>query len=224
MLKTLRRSIRYFSKIGGSGYAKLSKEDITNSSIYDVPVLKGTKKNMKGYGELIYSKNDALEKYKPKKWNHQGWRCISEGTGNETLPSIGNFYHYIENDKIKAKNEAVNREYEIGTILDGCIYTRELNYHPCGNQLIYPLNDKPFIILLGRTPKNVHPDDIKLEHLKAFLIEDKGVNIYANTWHQPIFPIAEPIVCFNVQSSTHACIVFDSMTEQNVVLRLKYFN
>ena len=195
-------------------------------------------------------KDETLTQFTNETWpKPDGWRNVSNGTGNEALPAIGNFDHFWrkyrnengeEDDQFYvccAKNEAVSRSYETAIYDDRerYIYAREMNYHPCGNQLLFPINDEqnrlPFIALLARSKENKHNDDIEFDDVKAFYFDgDKfGLNIYSGTWHQPSFPYfifdgnidRNNIKLHNVQSSVHACIVYDCIDEHDTIMRIK---
>ena len=229
------------TKVGGSGYAILKKELITRHKIVDIPLVKASAKSLYRYGAILYSKEEALSEFRNQTWpKMDGWRQISNGTGNEALPAIGTFNHYWKKYQHQhqdvddfyiccAQNEAVSRSYETAMcdLKNRCIYVREMNYHPCGNQLLYPINanSSPFIVLLGRQKQDKHHDDIGLDDIKAFYFEgDVGLNIFAGTWHQPSFPyninIAGNIKLYNVQSSVHACVVYDSIDEHDTLMRI----
>ena len=135
-----------------------------------------------------------------------GWRKISPGTGDEQLPTIGTFSHYWVGAVCHADNDAVQRKYKIG-VLATCpspppsssprssVLVRELNYHPCGSQCIFPqgLSPSPFVALLGSVgaSKTRHPDDLGPGDLRAFLFgapgqPARGLHIPAGVWHQPV--------------------------------------
>eukprot|EP01006_Ploeotia_vitrea_P004897 TRINITY_DN115722_c0_g1_i1.p1 TRINITY_DN115722_c0_g1~~TRINITY_DN115722_c0_g1_i1.p1 ORF type:complete len:118 (+),score=14.03 TRINITY_DN115722_c0_g1_i1:395-748(+) len=107
---------------------------------------------------------------------------------------------------------------------DNKIYTREANYHPCGNQLLYPITPgEPYIVLLGRAAEGKHPDDVTLADFVAFYFDgSQGLNMFANTWHQPSFPFKQQgrVTHWNAQNSVHACVVFDSVDELGTVMEI----
>ena len=149
------------AKKGGSGYAVLTKELIRNSRIVDIPLIKATSESLHRYGSIIKSEEELLSEFKNETWpKKDGWRQMSNGTGNEAKPAMGHFNHFWTNMNdgtadnfyvCGASNEALSRNYEtaIYDAQNQCIYVREMNYHLCGNQLFYPLQATPYIVLLG---------------------------------------------------------------------------
>ena len=233
---------------GGSGYAQLTKQLLSKHKLVDIPLIRATPTSLSRYGALLKSKDETLTQFKNETWpKSDGWRSISNGTGNEALPAIGNFDHFwrkYDNDNNDgfyvccAKNEAISRSYETAIYDDNnrYIYCREMNYHPCGNQLLFPINERqenrlPFIALLARSKENKHYDDIDFDDIKAFYFDgDKyGLNIFSGTWHQPSFPYyifdgdiyRNNIKLYNVQSSVHACVVYDSIDEFDSIMKIK---
>lgn len=58
--------------------------------------------------------------------------------------------------------------------------------HPLGSQAFFPLNDKPWLIVVSPEAKPAH------DNLKAFLARgDQGVQYAKNIWHHPLL-IIEP--------------------------------
>ena len=223
-------------KIGGSGYAALSYDIIKNCNPYKVPVIKANEGNISRFGELLYNMDDVYNKYKCETWpKMDGFRNISEGTGNEAPIITGEFNHWYKQDMESefdnhyvcyAQNNAVQREYKTCYRIDNKLFCRELNYHPCGNQLLFPITvGVPYVVLLGRVkPTYDSPDYIELDDFVAFIIDGHiGLNIHANTWHQPSFPlnINDNVIHFNGQSSIHACVVYDSIDESNTILEME---
>ena len=134
---------------GGSGYAQLTKQLISKHKIVDIPLVRATPNSLKRYGGLLKHKDETLSHFKNEVWpKYDGFRSISNGTGNEAAPAIGNFDHFwrkyneTDNDDFYiccAKNEAISRQYETAMYndKDRYIYVREMNYHPVSNILLY---------------------------------------------------------------------------------------
>ena len=86
---------------------------------------------------------------------------------------------------------------------------REANYHPDGGQVFFPSNGDPFVALLA-----LPTDDIKLDHFKAFYFDGSfGVQIHADIWHQPIYPINDEATFLGKQGAVHACVAVDTVEE-----------
>ena len=70
-------------------------------------------------------------------------------------------------------------------------------------------NGDPFIALLG-----LPGDDIKPEDFKAFYFDGSaGLQIYADIWHQPLYPVTDEAVFQGKQGAVHACVVVDTVDE-----------
>lgn len=138
------------------------------------------------------------------------------------LPRVGLFSHYWRGEIAHADNEAVERQYRIGVGAAGdYVLAREMNYHPCGTQVIFPRTKAPFVALLGAVAKDHHPDDLALEDIQAFYFTgEAGLCIPAGVWHQPVYAVRDLVQCLDMQSSVHACVVMDTITEFNVTMEI----
>ena len=62
-----------------------------------------------------------------------------------------------------------------------------MEYHPLGSQLFFPLQSKPFLILVAPAAKK-----LDLEKMELFISNGlQGVNYHKNTWHHYLMPLAE---------------------------------
>ena len=84
--------------------------------------------------------------------------------------------------------------------------------------------------MLARSKENVHSDYIDFDDIKAFYFDgiDVGLDIFSGTWHQPSFPFyingdskGNNVKLANVQSSVHACVVYDSVEERDTLMRIE---
>lgn len=133
-----------------------------------------------------------------------------------------------------ADNEAVQRKYKIGVLKPAtssssyrAVLARELNYHPCGTQIIFPRVRGPFVALLGRVPgeSKRHPDDVQLSDIRAFFFDGEagyGLCMPAYTWHQPVYAVDphKQLEFVDWQSSVHACVVMDTLDEHSLALEI----
>lgn len=200
----------------GSGYASYDDLEFERcKKFFEVPVVKATKESLKGLGRVVhdFSKEDVII----EQWPQPGKRKVMPGTGVGGGDTMGIFRFWWEKEFLRAQNEAVGGDYIVGKRIDDYVYTRELNYHPDGGQVVYPTGaESPFILLLGNPV-----DDIKLEDITAFLCDGSfGVQILPNVWHQPVFPKLGGVF-LNKQGAVHACVGFDSVKELGVWLRFK---
>jgi len=205
-------------------------EGLEKQPAYRVPCVVATQETLRGYGEIVDKEENIPKMMKNTIWPKcDGWRSLSPGTGNEQLPTKGLFHHYWIGDVCHADNDAVGRKYKIGVASKQAagsgrsVLVRELNYHPCGSQIIFPRNRAPFITLLGAVSSGRHTDDLSLEDIKAFYFDGSaGLHIFAGTWHQPSYAVhaTEKLEMIDWQSSVHACVVLDTLNEWNTVLEV----
>ena len=74
----------------------------------EIPLVKATNENLKGYGYLIDSfENSDIEIVT---WPKQGWRDIEEGTGNEGGTTEGSFDTWWQGDVLYGQNNAVQHK------------------------------------------------------------------------------------------------------------------
>ena len=215
-----------------SGYAdylddKLYDENIYNR--YNVPVIKATinnfshngiVNNFSQYGNFVYNYND--EKVIIVPWPVNGWRPLMGNTGTEGGITEGKFSFWLENSYFHSKNEAVGGDYITGRKIinekenETYLLTREANYHPDGGQVFYPIDNKPFILLLA-----LPGDDIKAEDFIAFKFDGScGCQIKPNIWHQPVFQLSDNALFMTKQGKVHGCVGVDTIKEWNMWLKI----
>ncbi len=188
------------------------KADEERYKLVHVPVVKATEETVKGYGRIVYDKDTATVDIVT--WPTLGWRKVVPGTGNEAGTHHGIFEMYWEGDYCYAINHAIKAKYLIGwsTYPDDAsqensqrrtmIITHEANYHPDGGQFVFPLEQKPFILLLA-----LPGDDITPQSFTAFYFDGTaGFHIDPGVWHQPVFPLADTLRLYDEQGAVHACI------------------
>ena len=202
----------------------------------EIPLIKGTNENLKGYGYLI--NNYEKSEIEIVTWPKQGWREIDEGTGNEGGSTNGSFDTWWEGNILYGQNNAVqhNSDYEIdGKYILGYsslpentsinkdynqtkkIFIWHANYHPDGGQLFFPSKSEPFI-----SPLALPGDDIKAEDFKAFYFDGtKGLYIHPNIWHEGVFPTNQNSSFRGKQGKVHARVSIDFKEEFNKYLFFK---
>ena len=128
----------------------------------------------------------------------------------------GDFLYKWTGDQCTAINKAVGGDYVTGRLprnVSPCnrthVLVRKANYHPDGGQVFYPKNKDPFIAVLA-----LPTDDIKPENFQAFYFDGSfGVQIHADIWHQPVYPINDEASFLGKQGAVHACVVVDTAEE-----------
>ena len=210
---------------------------MNNIEAIEIPLIKATNENLKGYGYLIndYEQSDI----EIVTWPKQGWREIDKGTGNEGGVTQGSFDVWWDGNILYGKNNAVqhNSKYEVdGKYILGYsslpekiskndtvyslpteIYIWHANYHPDGGQLFFPIEKKPFI-----SPLSLPGDDIKPENFKAFYFDgSKGLYIHPNIWHEGVFSVDKQSSFKGKQGKVHARVSIDLKKEFNKYIFFK---
>jgi len=62
-----------------------------------------------------------------------------------------------------------------------------MEYHPLGSQLFFPLQNRPFLILVAPAAEKLDPEKIELFISNGL----QGVNYHKNTWHHYLMPLDE---------------------------------
>ena len=146
-----------------------------------------------------------------------GWRKLDPGTGVHGGEATGNFTYKWVGNQCTAVNEAVDSgDYVTGRLPSNVspsnrthVLVREANYHPDGGQIFYPSDGDPFVALLA-----LPTDDIKLEDFTAFYFDGSfGVQIHADIWHQPVYPVNDQATFLGKQGAVYACVVVDTVKE-----------
>jgi ureidoglycolate lyase/seryl-tRNA synthetase len=147
---------------------------------------------------------------------------VVPGTGNEGGIVEDRFEMVRRGEVQHAVNHAVDRSYITGWFSDPAtaqetraptdtrrIYTHEANYHPDGGQIFFPRQGGPFVALLARPGDDVTPDDFVAFHCDGAA----GLHIDPGVWHQPVFPVGDPVSFDGKQGRVHACISVNFLTE-----------
>ncbi|XP_052762513.1 uncharacterized protein LOC128205116 [Mya arenaria] len=198
-----------------SGYASYDDAlDPKYGEPFPVPVVMATKEALKGYGTIVTTYDETKVEITP--WPVKGWRKLCPNTGTLGGECSGDFLYKWIGDQCTAINKAVGGNYVIGRLPSNVspsnrthVLVREANYHPDGGQVFYPVNKDPFIALLA-----LPGDDIKLEDFVAFYFDGSfGVQIHADIWHQPVYPINDEATFVGKQGAVHACVAVDTVDE-----------
>jgi len=84
------------------------------------------------------------------------------------------------NDLTAVDAEAVNISIVVAKPRPKPIAIRLMERHPLGSQIFYPLQDRPWLVLVCGDPKNV-------TSFRAFSATGRqGTNYARNTWHHPL--------------------------------------
>ncbi|KAK3088376.1 hypothetical protein FSP39_018433 [Pinctada imbricata] len=203
-----------------SGYATYDDaHDSKYKAPHPVKMVTANKDTLEGYGTIVTDFDATEVEITP--WPTSGWRKLYPGTGTMGGTVSGDFIYKWEGDLCKAVNKAVGGDYVTGRLPVGedhqrrtKVLTREANYHPDGGQVFFPQNKDPFIALLA-----LPGDDVKADDFVAFYFDGSfGVQIHANIWHQPVYPLADSAVFIGKQGAIHACVAIDFADEWNQYL------
>ena len=207
-------------------------------TIFEIPIIKATEKNLDGYGNLIDNFDNC--QIQITQWPKEGWREIDQGTGDEGGITEGSFHVWWDKNILYGKNEAVPHkninDYEKDDVyLLGYSYNPEVNnkdhiseeikyiyqwhanYHPDSGQLFFPEKKIPFIC-----PLALPGDDVKPENFKAFYF-DGSMGLYINpyVWHDAVFPTNKSATFKGKQGKVHARVSVDFIKEFNGYLKFK---
>lgn len=197
--------------------AKVFVPEDAKYKVHYAKVVKATPETLKGYGTVVPLEDFDSYKVKIATWPAQGWRPVEPGTGNEGGTVQGEFSMYWKGNRLYAVNKAVGRKYLTGwatyptlashvPVVEGeerkHILTFEANYHPDGEQLFIPKQQKPFVALLALPGDDIRPDDFV-----AFYCDGSfGIAVGTGVWHQPLFSVTDSIDFKDRQGKVHACV------------------
>jgi ureidoglycolate hydrolase len=184
--------------------------------VHQVPLVKATPENLKGYGEII-DHQDA-RKIDIVRWPSQGWRQVEVGTGDQGGTTEGEFAFRWQGDALRAWNAAVDDNYVLGWTRQPSLVNHErpsaprndllmwrANYHPDGGQMFFPLEPGAFITTLA-----LPGDDITPDSFVSFWFEGgKGLYIYPGIWHEALCPVNDQMRFFGRQGKVHARVGAD---------------
>ncbi|XP_053382470.1 ureidoglycolate lyase-like [Mercenaria mercenaria] len=181
---------------------------------FPVPIVMATADALKGYGTIVTDFENEDVEITP--WPVKGWRTLCPGTG--TLGGLINdelTYKWV-GDQSMVTDDTEDGDFITGRLPKNIppsdrthVLVREANYHPDGGQVFFPKDKDPFVALLA-----LPGDDIKMEDFVAFYFDGSfGVQIHADIWHQPIYPIKDESVFLGKQGAVHACVAVDTVDE-----------
>ena len=82
--------------------------------------------------------------------------------------------------------------------------------------MFYPKSKSPFVALLA-----LPGDEVKPEDFVAFYFDGSfGLQIRANIWHQPLYPVEDEAEFDGKQGAVYACVVVDTVDEFGVYMQV----
>ena len=211
--------------------------------IHEVPIVRATNTALDGYGCLVDDPKDfTVEngKFEIVPWQHNGWRGLDPGTGDEGGTTEGSFRLFWHEGNLLGENLALAttaNKYLLGLgSLPGqkstensppnnaggqsvdCVYVWYSDYHPDGGQMFYSKHS-PFVANLAPAVG----DTVKPGDFTAFYVEaGKGLYIHPGVWHNAVYvkPEHAPVEIFGRQGKVHARISVRWPEEFNQVLRV----
>lgn len=194
---------------------------------HDIPLIRATNENLKGYGCLV----DDPETFEIEitQWPAQGWRSIDAGTGDEGGVVEGVFHSEWVGDVLKGHNDAVQGEYVLGwrtnpgdikqgqnSSINDSMLLWHMNYHPDGGQLFFPQQAQPFVV-----PLALPGDDLNLDNIVAFWSDGRqGIYIHPGIWHEGVFPVTSSQSFQDRQGRVHARVSCNICAEFGVFLKM----
>jgi ureidoglycolate lyase len=105
-----------------------------------------------------------------------------------------------------------SKKYDMPRKLD------HVEHHPLGSQSFVPLNETPFIVVVGQSDGSPQPEDFH-----GFITNGKqGINYHAGTWHHVLLTPYAPMrfLCIDRIGSGNNCIDYYFDEDQQRVLAL----
>lgn len=214
--------------------AKITVPENAKHTIIYTKGIRATAESLEGYGRIVPLDSYKNEHIKIATWPQQGWRPIQKGTGNEGGTVDGYFKMFWKGNRLYAQNNAVGRKYLTGwstyptmaSSLEAVseeerdyLVTFEANYHPDGEQMFIPQQQKPFVALLALPGDDVTPDDFV-----AFYCDGSfGIVINVGVWHQPLFCIKDSMDFYDKQGKVHACVAINFQEEWDAYIGVPLF-
>lgn len=197
-----------------SGYASFS--EFSTKYIMDIPCIdvEDNKELLKDLGTFVAKKDFNTPIIYNDLWDSKTNRKM-------IIPkkeAIGKFDVWQKEGFSFAENHAVGSGlYTVAKVDEKNpyrFYFREVNYHPESSQMVIPEEDSPFVLILGKDPRQ----------LKAFVFNGTcGFHISPGIWHQPPILHYEGKISFNnKQAESHICVVYDSVKEDGYWLGFTY--
>ena len=72
-----------------------------------------------------------------------------------------------------------------GQSYDFPIQIKMMERHPLGSQLFFPLNERPYLVVVGQGEDKLDPTTIEAFWARG----DQGVNYARNVWHHPLLAL-----------------------------------
>ena len=96
-------------------------------------------------------------------------------------------YHDLANVDVSTEDGKAIVSIFQGQSYDLPIQIKMMERHPLGSQLFFPLNERPYLVVVGEGEDQLDPST-----LTAFLARgDQGVNYARKTWHHPLLALEQ---------------------------------
>lgn len=108
---------------------------------------------------------------------------VIEAEGAEILhinQGFGIRYNNLGDVQVTAEGGATNVSFIVGTVRQFPISINIMERHPLGSQIFYPLQDRPWLVVVCTDPRD--PDSFQAFHATG----QQGVNYAPGVWHHPL--------------------------------------
>jgi ureidoglycolate lyase len=96
-------------------------------------------------------------------------------------------FHNLANIDVESEGGKAIVSIFQGQSYDLPIEIKMMERHPLGSQLFYPLNERPYLVVVGQGEDKIDPSTIEAFWARA----DQGVNYARNVWHHPLLALEE---------------------------------
>lgn len=181
--------------------------DLTN--VMEIPCLEADKQNTRDLGVFITKeefKHTPLTYVEMIDWNTKRSLIIPQEEEESEIKIYQKDSYCFSKDKdyrVKVDDEDMY-----------IFYFHKAFYHPDSSHIIVPKENSPYILILGTQPYK----------LRAYIFDGScGFDIAPGIWHQhPILHYEGDLTFMSKQATSHICVEYDSVKEDNRYLSFSY--
>ncbi len=147
----------------------------------------------------------------------------------DVVESDGRESFFINNDMAERFHNlaSITADGDDATAIISLVYSRQFDMprqvdhvesHPLGSQAFIPLDDSPYIVVVGKAGETPDPN-----RLEAFVTNgQQGINYHVGTWHHVLLTPYAPMrfVCIDRAGSGNNCVDFHFDAAQQKPLEL----
>uniref|UniRef100_A0A914V413 Uncharacterized protein n=1 Tax=Plectus sambesii TaxID=2011161 RepID=A0A914V413_9BILA len=153
----------------------------------DIPYVLATEENLAGFAKFVALDDKSEKQVNCVKWPSPNGRPVDGGMGGG-FDEDEFVFRWTDDGVCRAETENVQGGFACGNEKDGAIWAMEANNHPDSDQIFWPLDGQPMIVVLSK-----HADEATVDPrtFAAFYLDGtKGINVLAGVYHLVAFPVA----------------------------------